>query len=195
MPTEYKPFKVSLSDSQRESIVSGIKSKQAVVLRLSKDSLGGDIALPLTQRQINHIEKAKKLNRGAQLTISKTQLRKVRSGGFIPALIAGAIALGEFLAAAAPEMATAALSAGAATVGKHVAEKALGDGIKSDIKKELKKVAKVGVSRSCQKMSKKLISNPIAEPVVDAVCDGLAKVVIGDGCGHKKRKPCAKKSK
>src|SRR5271156_1051827 len=53
-------------------------------MRLSKNSLHGDHKLPLTQRQINRIQKAKS---GINLLLSVSQLQHLeKTGGFIPLL-------------------------------------------------------------------------------------------------------------
>ena len=52
-------YGLALSKNQIQKIATGAKKSHEVKIRLSKNSLHGDHKLPLTQRQINRIQKAK----------------------------------------------------------------------------------------------------------------------------------------
>ena len=86
--TVYTAYNVGLTQAQKDAIVNAVKNKQSVTLRLAKEQLEGDVPLPLTARQVTHIQKNLAKGIGSQITLSKTQLRKVRSGGFLGALMA-----------------------------------------------------------------------------------------------------------
>ena len=92
--TEYHPFGVNLSALQAKKIVDAHKKNKGVSLRLSKNDLHGNYMLPLTQTQVNKIQKAKG---GVDLHLSAAQLKYMeKTGGFLPLLtliplIAGAV--------------------------------------------------------------------------------------------------------
>lgn len=116
--TDYTVYGLSLSDAQKKSIARAIKGKIGLTLRLSLRQLSGSDKLALTKNQIAHITNKKNLKHGSDLTLSKTQLQKMRKmGGFlplIPLILAGISAAG-------------ALAGGAATIAKTVHEKQASD--------------------------------------------------------------------
>jgi hypothetical protein len=88
--TEY--YGLSLTSGQIRKIIYAAKQKRSsVTIRLSKDNLSGSHKLPLTNRQINRIEKSKT---GLNLTLSYAQIKHVnkmiselqKQGGIIPLL-------------------------------------------------------------------------------------------------------------
>lgn len=201
--TEYQSFKLKLSKPQRESVIKAVKNKSPVVLRLTKDQVsGGDYALPLTKRQIQHLERNSRKNMGTQLTLSKSGLRKVRSGGFLPLLLAlfeGAIELAPVIASAVAGMAAEAAPAAAAAAAAGVASEAgkdlykevtgkKGEGVAADVVKIVKvagkKLGKAGAKTAC-KVAAKSIKSDIASSAVESGCTSLVQSVIGDG--HKKK--------
>ena len=81
--TEYHMHGLTLTKGQLEKIVAASKKGHEVTIRISENNLHGDHKLPLTQRQINRIKKAK----GLDLTLSVSQLQHLeKTGGFIPLL-------------------------------------------------------------------------------------------------------------
>ena len=82
--TDYKLYGITLTKGQLEKIVAASKKGHEVTIRITKNNLHGDHKLPLTQRQINRIKKAKT---GIDLTLSVSQLQHLeKTGGFIPLL-------------------------------------------------------------------------------------------------------------
>src|SRR5271165_5696784 len=82
--TDYHMYGLALSKNQIQKIATAAKKPHEVKIRLSNNSLHGDHKLPLTQRQINHIKKAKS---GIDLLLSVSQLHHLeKTGGFIPLL-------------------------------------------------------------------------------------------------------------
>jgi hypothetical protein len=107
----YTSYGLSLSDSQKQSLAE----VGPLTLRLSINQLDGEDKLALTAMQIKHIKKNKSMGKGADITLSKTQLQKMKKkGGFIPLIFAGLAALG-------------ALAGGAASIAKTVHEKQTAD--------------------------------------------------------------------
>jgi hypothetical protein len=82
---------LSLTDAQIKKIINAANKQISVTIRLTKNNLNGSHKLPLTQTQINRINKAK---HGMNLTLSYSQIKHVKKwiselqkrGGFIPLL-------------------------------------------------------------------------------------------------------------
>jgi len=113
----YTDFGLTLSDQQKRALTNAMqKNKQtSVTLRLNSNHLQGQDKLALTATQIKHITKAQSKNKGVNITLSKTQLQKMKKmGGFLPLLLAGLGALG-------------ALAGGASAIAKTVHEKQTAD--------------------------------------------------------------------
>ena len=71
-----------MTAGQAESVAKSMKHKTPITLRLSYNNLlRGDETVTLTQSQINKLEKAKNKGVGADIKISKAQLRKFATSG------------------------------------------------------------------------------------------------------------------
>jgi hypothetical protein len=118
---------LSLTDGQIKKIINAATRQTSVTIRLTKDSLHGSHKLPLTQTQINRINKA---THGLNLTLSYVQIKHIKkmisqlqkTGGFIPLLTlipiiasalgaAGGVAGGVASAVSAVKNANAAVAA------------------------------------------------------------------------------------
>ena len=88
--TKYVPYGVKLSNGQKEKISRAYASRSPITLRLEKSDLKGNDELMLTKTQIKRIQKAMRMNKGVEIKISKTQIRKVaRHGGSLWSSLAG----------------------------------------------------------------------------------------------------------
>ena len=77
--TPYLEYHVNLSDGQK-----AIKTGSELTLRLKNNQLRGNDELMLTKTQVNKIQKAITSKTGADIKISKTQIRKsVKQGGSV----------------------------------------------------------------------------------------------------------------
>ena len=77
--TTYYPHKIRLSDGQKVSLARAFGPGEAVTLRFKNEALtGGSDTLHLTARQIKKIQRAIKNKTGADIDLSKTQIRKIR---------------------------------------------------------------------------------------------------------------------
>ena len=82
MTTSYHPYRVNLTAGQAESVAKAMKHKTPMTLRLTYNNLiRGAETVNLTQSQINKLEKAKNKGVGADINISKAQLRKFATSG------------------------------------------------------------------------------------------------------------------
>ena len=87
--TKYIPFDIQLTDGQRKAM----QKPGQVVLRFTKEQLFADpegSRLLLTQGQVNKIRRSKDKQKGLEIKLSKRQLHKNQSGGFILPLLAAA---------------------------------------------------------------------------------------------------------
>ena len=110
-------YKVNLSQGQKAKLAKAIKDGSALKLRLGKNALSGPDELMLSPRQIAKLQKAKKNNKGAEISFSKSSIKKsVKQGG---SLWTSLISLGtkalpfvtKGVSKVAPHLATGALSA------------------------------------------------------------------------------------
>ena len=115
--TSYFEYGVNLSDNQKRSLASAMNSKSPLTLRLKHGNLTGNDELMLTKTQLKRIQKSLNNGAGADIKISKTQIRKVaKQGGSLFSTLAslGARVLPyavKGLTKAAPALATGAISA------------------------------------------------------------------------------------
>jgi len=129
MAVKYINVIVRISDEQKAKIRNALHSDvDSISIRLKAEDLLGEDILALTQRQVNKLEKALELNKGATIKMSKTQIKhnmKI-TGGFLP-LLAGlaAKAIPILTGTVLPALATGALS-GLASTGTS---KLLGSGL------------------------------------------------------------------
>ena len=113
----YVKYGVKLSTGQKQRLAKALSQKSAVTIRLSKSDLSGNDHLNLTKTQLKRLQKALKNGTGADLKISKTQIRYlIQEGG---SLWTSLMSLGmralpyatRAVSKAAPALATGALSA------------------------------------------------------------------------------------
>ena len=91
--TTYFEYGVSLTDNQNSKLVSAIRNKSPLTLRLKHSHLRGSGELMLTKRQIAKIEKSIANGTGTDIKVSKSQIGKsVKHGGnlFTPLASLGA---------------------------------------------------------------------------------------------------------
>ena len=106
-------YKVNLSQGQKAKLAKAIKDGSALKLRLGKNSLTGPDELFLSPRQIAKLQKAKKNNTGAEISFSKSSIRKsVKQGGSLwTSLLKLTPFLTKGVSKIAPHLATGAMSA------------------------------------------------------------------------------------
>ena len=115
--TTYFEYGVNLTDNQKKNLASAMNSNTPLTLRLKHSNLTGNDELMLTKTQLNRIQKSLNNGTGADIKISKTQIRKVaKQGGNLFSSLAslGARVLPyavKGLTKAAPALATGAISA------------------------------------------------------------------------------------
>ena len=73
--TSYFEYGVNLSDNQKKSLASAMHSKSPLTLRIKHGNLTGNDELMLTKTQLKRIQKSLNNGTGADIKISKTQIR------------------------------------------------------------------------------------------------------------------------
>ena len=129
--TTYIEYGVKLTDGQKSKLVSAIRNKSPLTLRLKHSHLRGSDELMLTQRQISKIKKSISNGTGSDIKISKTQIRKsVKYGGNLFSSLASLGARVLPYAIKGISKAVPALATGAATaLGELGINKIFGKGI------------------------------------------------------------------
>lgn len=98
----YRNHPVSLDDNERMLLLSAAEKKKPLEVTAnlirSKTSIMNETSLPLTQAQINKISQARKQNKGSlKIKLSAKQVQHLKTGGFLPALVAGIPAIASVL--------------------------------------------------------------------------------------------------
>ena len=129
--TTYIEYGVTLSNDQKSKLLSAIKNKSPLTLRLKHSNLQGTDELMLTQRKIAKIKKSVANGTGSDIKISKTQISSsVKHGGN---LFTSPISLGSKLLPYAikgvSKVATAIATGAATALGDIGIKKLFGKGI------------------------------------------------------------------
>ena len=74
--TQLYEIKVSLSPNQKKNLSNAYHKRETIVLRLTKDSLSGNDTLYVPQNIVKRLEKNRKLKKGMDIKLSKTNIRK-----------------------------------------------------------------------------------------------------------------------
>ena len=74
--TQLYEIKVSLSPNQKNNISDAYHKKETIVMRLTKDSLKGNDTLYVPAMVKKRLEKNRKLNKGMDIKLVKTNIRK-----------------------------------------------------------------------------------------------------------------------
>ena len=79
--TTYHPYKVNLSEGQKDKLEKAIRGRNPISLRLKNSQLSGNdqakTTLMLTANQIKKIQKAASQGKGVEIKVSKSQAQKV----------------------------------------------------------------------------------------------------------------------
>ena len=129
--TTYFEYEVKLTDGQKSKLMSAIRNKSPLTLRLKHSHFRGSDELMLTKRQIAKIKKSLANGTGSDIKISKTQIRKsVKHGGNLFSSLASLGAKVLPYAIKGISKAVPALATGAATaLGELGINKIFGKGI------------------------------------------------------------------
>ena len=117
---------VKLSENQKKNISDAYRKRETIVIRLTNDSLNGNDTLHVPATTKNRLEKNRKLNKGMDIKLSKTNIRKQVGGS----LLTSALALGRaFGPTIAKTLGLAALAGAASQGASQVVKKISGNGV------------------------------------------------------------------
>ena len=122
--TQLHEIKVKLSDNQKKNLASALHRRETIVLRLSKDSLSGNNTLYVPMTTVKRLEKNRKLNKGMQIKLGKTNTRKQVGGSLLTSLMTLAPTL-------AKTVGLSALAGLASEGASQIVKKISGSGVKT----------------------------------------------------------------
>ena len=86
--TQLYKIKVNLSDNQKKNLSQAYHNRETVVLRLTKGSLSRNDVLFVPQNTVKKLEKNRKLNKGMDVKLAKTNIRKQVGGSLLTSIFA-----------------------------------------------------------------------------------------------------------
>ena len=86
--TQLYEIKVSLSPNQKKNLSNAYHKRETIVLRLTKDSLSGNDTLYVPQNIVKRLDKNRKLKKGMDIKLSKTNIRKQVGGSLLSTVLA-----------------------------------------------------------------------------------------------------------
>ena len=125
--TQLFEIKVKLSENQKKNIGDAYRKRETIVIRLTNDSLSGGDTLYVPAMVKKRLEKNRKENKGMDIKLSKTNIRKQVGGS----ILTSALSLARVFAPTIAKTLGLAALAGAASQGaSQVVKKISGNGQK-----------------------------------------------------------------
>ena len=120
-------FKINfkLSENQKKNIADAYHKRETVVIRLTNDSLSGNDTLNVPATVKTRLEKNRKENKGMDIKLSKTNIRKQVGGSLLTSVLSMARLFGITIA---KTMGLAALAGAASTGASQIVKKIAGKG-------------------------------------------------------------------
>ena len=81
--SELHKISVNLSDGQRRKLAKAYRDKEEVSIKLSNKNLSGSDTLMVPKNTANRVAKSKGLGKGAQIKISRANVRKQNGSGIL----------------------------------------------------------------------------------------------------------------
>ena len=124
--TQLYEIKVNSSDNQKKNLSNAYHKRETIVLRLTKDSLSGNDILYVPQNTVKRLNKNRKLNKGMDIKLAKTNIRKQIGGSLSTSILS----LGRTFAPTLAKTIGLSALAGAASEGaSQIVKKISGNGI------------------------------------------------------------------
>ena len=124
--TQLYEIKVKLSENQKKNISDTYRKRETIVIRLTNDSLRGNDTLRVPAMVKKRLEKNRKENKGMDIKLSKTNIRKQVSGSLLTSILSLGRVFGPTIA---KTMGLAALAGAASTGASQVVKKIAGKGV------------------------------------------------------------------
>ena len=84
--TELHEIRVSLSPNQKKNLSNAYHKRETIIMRLSKDSLYGNDILYVPLTVAKRLLKSRKLNKGMDIKLAKTNIRKQVGGSLLTSI-------------------------------------------------------------------------------------------------------------
>ena len=123
--TQLFKINVKLSENQKKNIADAYHKRETVVIRLTNDSLSGNDTLNVPATVKKRLEKNRKENKGMDIKLSKTNIRKQVGGSLLTSVLSMARLFGPTIA---KTMGLAALAGAASTGASQIVKKISGKG-------------------------------------------------------------------
>ena len=85
--TELHEINVRLSDNQKKNLSNAYHKRETIVLRLTNDSLNGNDTLYVPAMVKKRLQKNRKLNKGMDIKLAKTNIRKQVGGSLLSTVL------------------------------------------------------------------------------------------------------------
>ena len=119
---------VKLSKNQKKNLSDAYHKRETIVIRLTKDSLCGNDTLYVPAMVKNRLEKNQKLNKGMDIKLAKTNIRKQVGGSLLTSILSLGRVFGPTIA---KTMGLAALAGATSTGASQIVKKIAGKGVKT----------------------------------------------------------------
>ena len=123
--TQLYEINVKLSETQKKNIGDAYRKRETIVIRLKNDSLHGSDTLYVPAMVKNRLEKNRKENKGMDIKLSKTNIRKQIGGNLLTSILSLGRIFGPTIA---KTMGLAALAGAASTGASQIVKKISGKG-------------------------------------------------------------------
>ena len=126
--TQLFEINVKLSKNQKKNLSDAYHKRETIVIRLTKDSLRGNDTLYVPAMVKKRLEKNRKLNKGMDIKLAKTNIRKQVGGSLLTSILSLGRVFGPTIA---KTMGLAALAGAASTGASQIVKKIAGKGVKT----------------------------------------------------------------
>ena len=96
--TQLVEINISLSENQKKTLSKAYHEKETITLRLKNDALSGADTLLVPKTTVNRLEKNRKLNKGMDIKLAKSNIRKQVGGSLLSSILTLGRTLGPGLA-------------------------------------------------------------------------------------------------
>ena len=124
--TQFFKINVKLSENQKKNISDAYHKRETVVIRLTNDSLSGNDTLHVPATVKKRLEKNRKENKGMEIKLSKTNIRKQVGGNLLTSILSLGRVFGPTIT---KTMGLAALAGTASTGASQIVKKIAGKGV------------------------------------------------------------------
>ena len=124
--TQLHKINVKLSENQKKNLSGAYHKRETIVLRLTNDSLNGNDTLFVPTMMKKRLEKNRKLNKGMDIKLAKTNIRKQVGGSLLTSVLALGRAFGPTIA---KTLGLSALAGAASTGASQIVKKIAGKGV------------------------------------------------------------------